>query len=78
MCKVADLDDIIKIDNVLGGYELLKYDLPDFEIPKFEEITIDDITEDDIEDKINKTSKMEDYKIKYRGYPVNLNELVVG
>lgn len=74
LCKVADLEMISNIDNVLGGYELLKYDNPEFEIPEFKEITIDDITEDDIEKEIG---KIEEYKIKYKGYPFNLNELVV-
>jgi hypothetical protein len=74
LCKVADLEDIIKIDNVLGGNDILKFDTPNFEEVSFEEIRIDDLTEDDIEEKIE---NVENYKIRYKGYPFNLNELVV-
>lgn len=72
LCKVADLEEVSNIDNVLGGYELLKHNKPEFNDLELNEITIDDITEDNIEQEIQKTEK-----IKYKGYPFNLNELVV-
>jgi hypothetical protein len=71
LCKVADLEDIIKIDNVLGGNDILKFDVPEFEPVFFEEIRIDDLTEDDIENKIGNS------RIKYKGYPFGLDELVI-
>lgn len=56
LAKVADMPDIIKIDNVLGGYEILKYDMPDFElVEEFKEITIEDIIE-------GSEKKIENYK----------------
>ncbi len=74
LSKIADLEDIIKIDNVLGGNDILKYDKPDFEELEIKEITIDDIIGDDIEDNI-KTN--ENYKIKYKDYPNGFDELVI-
>jgi len=45
--KVADLEDIIKLDNALGGNQILKTDFPDIEKETFQEILIDDLVDDD-------------------------------
>jgi hypothetical protein len=77
LSKVADLEDIIKIDNVLGGNDILKFDVPEFEDitnTTFEEIEISDLTKDNIEEVIKNSNK---HKIRYKGYPFGLDDLVI-
>jgi len=72
--KVANSEDIIKIDNVLGGNDILKFDVPQFEDMDFKEIGIDDLIED-IEDNIE--SKYSIIHKGYKRYPNELDELVI-
>jgi hypothetical protein len=70
--KFAELEDIIKIDNVLGGNDILKHEIPEFVEQTFDEIMIDDITDDNTE-----VIGLPKYKIKYKGYPHIFEELVI-
>jgi len=71
---VAKLDVVVKIDNVLGGIDILTTDNPTFEKVVLDELTIDDITDDDFEIELKKNPM----KFKHRErYPNHLAELIV-
>lgn len=72
--KFSELEDIIKIDNVLGGNDILKFDVPEFSKQSFDEIKIDDLVHDNIEEKMEYADK---HKLRYRGYPEHLDQLVI-
>lgn len=72
--ELSNNEYIIKMDNSLGGYGLLKYDNLNFNNDEFKEINIDDIIDIDIENEIDKIEKD---KLIYKSYVPVLSELVV-
>lgn len=66
LSKIAEMDEIIKIDNVLGGNDILKYDIPNLEKNVFKEIKIDDLVED-----------YDEKEISFRNYPSKVSNLII-